>query len=73
MHTVIDPTNTMPEQTVNITEYIIFSIDAPTFEYDFLEPDTGPFFQFVPLSGQQQLLWSSHMCSDSLFFPLRGP
>ena len=30
------------EQSTNITEYIIFSIDAPTFEHDFLNPNTRP-------------------------------
>lgn len=45
MHTPLDPTNTTyskntPEQTINVTEYFIFSIDAPTFERDFLAPDT---------------------------------
>ena len=28
-----------PEQTTDITQYVIFSIDASTFEKDFLDPD----------------------------------
>lgn len=72
MHTALDPTNTTTEQVINIPEYIVFSIDAFTFEHDFLEPDTGPKLlhsTFNPTTNTLIIKMASHghqMVADAL-------
>jgi hypothetical protein len=42
LHNLMHDLQSTPGDVPDITEYIVFSIDALTFEGDFLDPNTGP-------------------------------
>ncbi|KAJ5463711.1 hypothetical protein N7475_008655 [Penicillium sp. IBT 31633x] len=69
MRTGLDNTNGLndenpQEQTDNITEFIVFSIDPSTFEQDFLDPNSRPFpaihYKFDPATNILVIKMSTH-------------